>query len=202
MKRTCACLAWLAMFQTCGVSAQDAGIYVSAAVGRADAPDRSQLGELTGSTDNDNWSWNVGLGYRFNPNIALELGYLDLGELESDLTDATGITNASAHASFGANGATFALVGTFPMGRWEPYLKAGVLFSSTELEFAGSNGSRPFAGRITNDNEDALYGAGVRFTITERLRVYLDITYLDEVGEPETGQSRYFNSSLGVLWRF
>ena len=201
MKRTCACLAWLAMFQTCGVSAQNAGIYVSAAVGLSDAPDRSQLGELTGSTDNRDLSWNIGLGYRFNRNIALEPGYVDLGQLESDLTAPSGASDGSAHASFAAAGATVALVGTFPMGRWEPYIKAGVLFSSTELKFSGL-GSTPFAARLTKDNEDPLYGAGVRFNVTEPLQVYLDVTYLDEVGEPETGRSRYFNSSAGVLWRF
>ncbi len=58
-----------------------------------------------------------------------------------------------------------------------------VLFSSTELEFAGTDGSTPFAGRLTTDNEDPLYGAGVRFTIIEPLQVFLDVTYLDDVGE-------------------
>lgn len=207
MKRMRACAAWMALAQALilsgSVSADESGPYVSAGLGRIDAPDNSSLGILSGHTENDVWSWTVGLGYRFNKNIALELGYLDLGELEStNLTDPTGATDARARASFGADGATFALVGTFPIGRWEPYIKAGVMFSSTELRFSGTFDSTPFAGRLTNDHEDPLYGAGVRFTVAEPLQVYLDLTYLDDVGEPETGQSSYFNGSAGVLWRF
>lgn len=202
MKRTCACAAWIGMALTCSASADESGPYVSAGLGRIDAPDNAELGALTGNTENDEWSWTFGLGYRFNRNIALELGYLDLGEVESDLTDATGLTDASANASFSADGATFALIGTFPIGRWEPYIKAGVLFSSTELQFSGSIDSTPFAGRLTNDTEDPLYGAGVRFAVAEPLQVYLDVTYLDDVGEPETGRSSYFNATAGVLWRF
>ncbi|HEY0681966.1 MAG TPA: outer membrane beta-barrel protein [Steroidobacter sp.] len=202
MKRTCACAAWIGIALAGTVAADESGPYVSAGLGRIDAPDGSNLGALTGETENDEWSWTVGLGYRFNRNIALELGYVDLGKIQSDLTDATGLSDASAHASFGADGATFALVGTFPIGRWEPYIKAGVLFSSTELQFSGTIDATPFAGRLTNDNEDPLYGAGLRFNVTEPLQVYLDVTYLDDVGEPETGRSSYFNGTAGVLWRF
>jgi opacity protein-like surface antigen len=202
MKRTCACAAWVGIALAGTVAADESGPYVSAGLGRIDAPDGSNLGTLTGETENDEWSWTVGLGYRFNRYIALELGYVDLGEIESDLTDATGLRDARAHASFGADGATFALVGTFLIGRWEPYIKAGVLFSSTELQFSGTIDSTPFAGRLTNDNEDPLYGAGLRFNVTEPLQVYLDVTYLDDVGEPETGRSSYFNGTAGVLWRF
>lgn len=205
MKQACACMFLIAIFQTCSAAAQDAGVYVSAAVGLIDAPDDAHLDgtpRLTGSTDNDEVSWNVAVGYRFNPNIALELGYVDLGKVEADLTDASGATDSSAHASFAADGTTLALIGTFPIGRWEPYLKAGVLFSSTDLRFAGAIDAAPFAGRLTNDNEDPLYGTGVRFAATESLRIFLDVTFFHAVGEPETGRSSYFNTSLGVLWRF
>ncbi|MBM0106939.1 outer membrane beta-barrel protein [Steroidobacter sp. S1-65] len=203
MKRIRACAAWMTLALTCNVNADESGPYLSAGLGRVDAPDNASLGALRGQTDNDVWSWTVGVGYRFNKNIALELGYLDLGELESgNLTDPTGSTDARARAGFAADGATFALVGTFPIGRWEPYVKAGVMFSSTELRFSGSTDSVPFAGRITDDTEDPLYGAGVRFTVAEPLQVYLDLTYLDDVGEHDTGQSNYLNGSAGVLWRF
>jgi OmpA-OmpF porin, OOP family len=205
MKRTCACVAWIGLLQTCGVSAQDAGVYVSAAVGRINAPDNSQLNTtqvLTGPADDEDVSWNIGVGYRFNSNIALDVGYVDLGETKADLTDASGATDASGQASFAAEGVTLALVGTFPIGRWEPYIKAGVLFSSTDFRFSGDTESGSFARRITADNEGPFYGTGVRFTVTEPLQIYLDVTFLDEVGEPESGQSSYFNTSAGALWRF
>lgn len=202
MKRTFACVAWIGLALAGGATADESGPYVSAGLGRIDAPDRAHLGQLTGDTENDEWSWNVGAGYRFNRNIAIELGYVDLGEVEADLTDPAGAADSNAHASFGAKGATLALVGSFPIGRWEPYLKAGVLFADTELQFAGSIASTPFSGRLTNESEDPLYGTGLRFTVTEPLQLYIDVTYFDDVGEHDTGRSSYFNATAGVLWRF
>lgn len=202
MKRICAGAAWIALTLACGVSADESGPYLSAGLGRIDAPNNSNLGALTGDTRNDEWSYTAAVGYRINPNLALELGYVDLGEFHANLSDASGATNAAAHASFAANGATFALIGAFPIGQWEPYIKAGVLFSSTELQFSGTIDGARFAGRLANDNEDPMYGAGVRFTIADPLQVFLDLTYLDDVGESETGRSSYFNTTAGVLWQF
>ena len=206
MKRTAVyVVAWIALMQTSNAPADDAGLYLDAALGLIDTPDTSIIGGdpvITGPTDDNDWSWAVGAGYRFNKNIALELGYLDLGKISANLADASGATDATGDSSFEAEGTTFALVGSFPMGRWEPYLKAGVLFSRTDLQFQRTLGAATTDRRVTADNEDPLYGAGVRFTVTQPLQVYLDLTYFDEVGEPETGQSSYLNSSLGILWRF
>jgi len=199
MKRLCACAAWIGMSLAGTVAADESGPYVSAALGRIDVPDRSELGPLTGDTTNNEWSWTVGAGYRFNPNIALELGYVDLGEIDAELGNLSG---DRAHASFAAEGVTLALVGAFPIGRWEPYVKAGVLFSTTELQFVGTVQSIHFRGLLEQDTEDPLVSAGVRFAVAEPIQVFFDLTYLDDVGEPETGRSSYFNATAGVLWRF
>ena len=188
-------------------SADDSGWYLGAGLGLADTADTSQLccagfPLLTGRTDDNKTSWGVAAGYRFNPNIALELGYVDLGEFTSEVTDATGATDARAAVGFSADGVTLAMIGTFPIGKWEPYLKAGVFYSNTVLEYSGSLSGTDFGARITNDDEDALYGIGVRYAVSERLRIYVDSTYFMEVGEPETGRSDYLNTSVGALWRF
>lgn len=52
-----------------------------------------------------------------------------------------------------------------------------------------------------NDDEDALYGIGVRYAVNERLRLYLDATYFMEVGEADTGQANYLNFSAGARRR-
>lgn len=188
-------------------SADDSGWYLGAEAGLADTADKSQLccagfPLLTGDTHDNKTSWRVAGGYRFNQNIALELGYVDLGELTSEVSDATGATDARAAVGFSAEGVTFAMIGTFPIAKWELYLKAGVFYSSTVLEYSGSQSATDFGARITNDDEDALYGIGLRYPLSERLRIYVDSTYFMEVGEANTGRSDYLNTSIGALWRF
>jgi OmpA-OmpF porin, OOP family len=207
MKRSTLCVPLAALAIAQAASADDSGWYLGAGAGLADSADNAQLGVpdvalLSGRTDDNKLSWGFAAGYRFSPHFAIELGYVDLGELEADVSDLTGVTDAQAGVGFSADGVTLALIGTFPMGKWEPYLKAGVFYSNTELAYSGSVLGDDFGARITDDDEDALYGIGVRYAVNERLRLYLDATYFMEVGEADTGQATYLNFSAGVVWRF
>jgi OOP family OmpA-OmpF porin len=208
MRRTLLCVPLAALAAAQAASADDSGWYLGAGVGLADTADTSQIccagiPLLTGRTNDNKTSWGVAAGYRFSPNLAIELGYVDLGELTSVVTDATGATDARAGVGFSADGVTLTMIGTFPFKqKWELYLKAGVFYSSTLLEYSGSLAGDDFGARLTNKDEDAIYGIGVRYALTESLRVYLDSTYFMEVGRPDTGRSDYLNTSLGALWRF
>jgi OOP family OmpA-OmpF porin len=207
MRRRSVWLTLAALAIAPAAAADDSGFYLGAGVGLANAPDNSQLGVsglplLTGKTHDNDTSWGLAVGYRFNRNLAIELGYVDLGEITAEVTDATGATDARAAVGFSAEGVTLAVLGTLPLGRWEPYLKAGVLFSDTVLAFSGGSSAGDFSERITNEHGDALYGIGVRYVLNERLQIYLDSTYFMEVGEPEKGRSDYLNTSLGASWRF
>jgi OmpA-OmpF porin, OOP family len=207
MRRISMCLPLVALAIAPAAAADDSGFYLGASLGLANTGDNSQLGLadlplLTGKTHDNDTSLGLAAGYRFNRNIALELGYVDLGEITSDVTDATGATDTRAVVGFSAEGVTLAIIGMLPIGKWEPYLKAGVLRSSTVLEFSGSSSGEDFSARITNEAGDALYGIGVRYALTERLQISLDSTYFVEVGEPDKGRSDYLNTSLGASWRF
>jgi OOP family OmpA-OmpF porin len=188
-------------------AADDSGWYLGAGAGLTDTADDARLGVpdvplLSGRTDDNKLSWSFAGGYRFSPHLAIELGYVDLGRIEADVGDLTGNTDARAGFGFSADGVTLALIGSFPIGKWEPYLKAGVFHSTTELTYSGSVLGKGFGARFKGADEDALYGVGVRYAVNERVRIYLDATYFMEVGEPDTGQADYLNFTLGVVWRF
>jgi hypothetical protein len=70
------------------------------------------------------------------------------------------------------------------------------------LQFSGSVSGRAFAERVTNDDQDPLYGIGVRYSLSDRLKLYVDSTYFMEVGEPEKGRSDMLNTSAGLLLQF
>jgi hypothetical protein len=99
-------------------------------------------------------------------------------------------------------GKTAALVGLFPIGRWEPYVKAGMLFSTAQRRFDGQLLGYAVTQRAEQDSEDPFFGGGVRYPAKAALQVYLDVTYFDEVGGNTSGASSYLNTSLGVLWQF
>jgi opacity protein-like surface antigen len=187
--------------------ADEAGVYIGIGVGYVDVPDSVRLGVpgvplMEGQTEHTVLRPGLDIGYRFNRNVAIALGYADLGDLKANVSDLTGATDATARVKFSASGVSLALLGTFPIGHWQPYVKAGALFSSTTLKFSGAVAGEPFNADIDNDSEDAIYGLGVRYALSERFELCLDTTYFMEVGEPGHGQADYFKHSLGVIWRF
>jgi hypothetical protein len=189
------------------LAADDSGIYIAAGVGNVDMPDNVELGvpgvpQMSGKTDGSAVTPGLDIGYRFNPHIAIELGYVDLGDLKANVADVNDGTDANARTQFSAEGFSLALVGTFPIGKWEPYVKAGALFSSTTLKYSGAVSGAAFSANIDNDAEDALYGLGVRYALTRRFKLFLDSTYFVDVGEPDHGQSDFLRTSLGVIWQF
>ena len=74
-----------------------------------------------GDTD---YGWIVNAGYRFNPFIALELGYLDGGKPEFN---DRGFNGDRAESEIDLTAIQFSGIGTLPFGeRWELYLKLGL----------------------------------------------------------------------------
>jgi hypothetical protein len=205
VKRTSVWLAAAALAVAPAALADDSGVYLGAAVGFADGPDNVRVGVpdvplLAGKADVDDPGFGVSAGYRFNKNLSLELGYVDLDELQADVADAA--SDGRATLDFSAQGVTLAMIGELPIGKWQPYLKAGVFYSRTVIEYSGAFSGAAFSARLTSDNEDALYGIGVRYQLSDGLRLFVDATYFMEVGEPGKGQVDFLNHSAGVVWQF
>jgi len=187
--------------------ADDAGFYIGAGIGTAEHAENVGLKPadvplMTGTGDSRDTTWTATLGYRVNSNIAFELGYVDVGEMEAAVADPSGGSDARGQFSFSTEGVTAAMVGRFPIGKWTPYIKAGVLFSETDLAFAGSVSGAAFGGRVKGDSEDALFGIGVIYDLGDRWAAQLDFTHAKEAGDPESGQSDYNAATIGLLWRF
>jgi outer membrane protein W len=207
LSKSCAYVAMLMFLVVEAAAADDSGLYVSAALGNADHADEvvlhpPEVAAMTGTSEGHDDAWALTAGYKFNRNIAVEITHFDLGDMEASVSDRSGGSNAQADFTFSMAGTAVSLVGTFPIGRWEPYVKAGVFFSESELAYSGSVSGTSFTARIKDDSEDALFGAGVGYKLSERWRAHLDITYFMEAGEPSGGQADYLSVLVGVSWRF
>jgi hypothetical protein len=187
--------------------AEDSGFYIGAALGRAEHVKGAALKPagvplMKGEADSKVLSWNATLGYRVNPNIAFELGYLDLGEVDASVADLTGATDAHARFTLATRGETLSMVGTFPFGSWTPYLRAGVLFSKTELQYSGMLQGAAFANRVTGNSDAAFFGIGTTFDLGSDWALQADFTHVMDAAGTQFGQSDSHNLSFGVRWSF
>jgi opacity protein-like surface antigen len=185
--------------------AKDTGFYLGGRAGVGKYPSNSRLIlspnlDLRGRThDKADLNWSVDVGYRFNRYLGIEVSYADLGKALSRLTDGSG--TATAESRFAVKGATLVLIGIFPLGNWEPYVKAGIFQSDTRWTFSGSAEDIPFGESLDGGGTDALFGAGVAYNLTDCWQAKLDLTYFNDAGEPGTGHSEVLSWTAGVVWR-
>lgn len=143
------------------------------------APVGTYGGLDVGSTkidDFDSHKTSVGgfLGYGFNPNVAVELGYRQLGKFELYGAD---VTAKQTHLS---------VVGSFPLNQqFDVYGRLGYNNLRAEASYNGHT--------YGDDTSGGLYGIGVSATIAPNLSARF------EVQKPSSDSS---NISVGIVYKF
>jgi opacity protein-like surface antigen len=184
MKRTVATAILLALGSTPALAETESGFYVGAGVGRfnVEIDDVGDVTDTVGSFDSDDTTFKAFAGWRFNPYVAVELDYLDLGNPE-DTIDGRRV-NADV------NGFAPYLVGTLPVGPVELFAKAGYLFYDVKVDVDDLT--------VTDDDDqDFVYGGGIGLTFFERLNTRLEYEVID-IGEVDDANALW----LSAAWRF
>lgn len=138
-------------------------------------------------------------GYRFNRFFGLEAGYVDLGHFSASLTGRSTSPDAHADMIFSARGGTVAAVGTFPFGKWEAYLRGGVLFANTHITVSGSNDTVSIDDRVSTDTAHALAGVGLGYNVDACWRAQIGITGYFHVGSTVGSNDRINGPGIRVL---
>jgi len=154
--------------------------------------------DFAGFTDVDDsdTAYSIGIGYSFNDYIAIEAGWLDIGEASA---------STSASASGTLYGKPYTVTGSaiveaeadgFYIGpivtpivteKFKAYAKIGVYFWDVDAE-ASASGSLTYDGRTYTANakadasesgEDLYFGFGASYDLTEKLTVRADWTRYD-----------------------
>lgn len=123
---------------------EDAGLYIGAGVGQFNL----EIDEV--GFDSDDTAFKVFGGWRFSPNFAVELAYMDLGAPEETF-DVLGTpvdiqTEVTGFAPYIVTGTQFGMV--------ELFAKLGYLFYDFEI-------SSPGVGSESDSDEDLVYGLGL-----------------------------------------
>jgi len=151
--------------------AQDAnpsGPYIGAGWGQFDLNIKNlndagtAVGNIVHSNDN---AWKVFAGYRFNPYIALEAAYIDLGKP----TDRFSATGSNGNYRVNISGFSPAVVGSVPLGPIELFAKIGEYYYDSKVQVDFDNPGPDI--NSSHHRNDLLYGGGVGVTFFDHLHV-------------------------------
>jgi hypothetical protein len=194
----------LAGFMSTANAAKDDGWYLGAGLGLIDYGDDGTLryDEATFAAkeedSGDDTSVSVWAGYRFNRYLSIEAGYMRNDSTELVLRDAA--NDVAGVFEFRTEGATLVVVGALPLGKWEPYARAGVLIADTEARVIADNAV------ISSENETSpeFIGAlGLAYSFTAHWQAKADAACAVEAGERTgTGESTVYVLTVGFTYRF
>lgn len=152
------------------------GFYVGGGVGQFNVKidDVDDTDEAIERLDDDDTSWKLFAGYRFNPYISLEAAYIDFGG-PSDTFEANG---SSGDYQVELSGFAPYVIGTLPLGPVELFAKAGYYFYDVDVTADLDDlGGDVFSS--SDSGEDLLYGFGVGATFFEHLHARLEYEKID-----------------------
>ena len=153
------------------------GWYIGAGIGQGSVDFPNVPASL--SADEKDTVYQVRVGYRFHPNLGVELGYYDMGEYS--VSGGSGDNRITAGAD--ARSLGLSLVGTIPLDRFDLYGRLGYARSEVSaidgLAFRQAFG---FGGFSQRARENEWFGAlGGRFNVTREVGVFAEYQHHDKL---------------------
>jgi OOP family OmpA-OmpF porin len=169
--------------------------------------DAARAGITTRNTtvDNTDTGWKLSAGYQFNPNFALEGGYVDLGKVGFSTTvtavNGSAVTPTKLNGDWKiSQGFYLDAVGSVPVSdRFVLFGKLGAYNLKTEFTASANGASASDSTRNTN----LTYGLGVGYSLNDKTLLRASWERFSKVGdENKTGQGDVDLLSLGVAVKF
>lgn len=137
-------------------------------------------------------AWSLVAGYHFNPYIAIEAGYVDLGTAEYRSTVTVNPFGsfvsepASLDLDVGSKGITVAALGSLPLSDIvDLHGHLGFLFAKTDVTATARIGSGVGVDSDSFDSTSGFFGVGAGFHLGEHWSLSLDWTRYDNVGDED-----------------
>jgi opacity protein-like surface antigen len=167
-------------------------------------------GPITSSEDPKDSGYGFQVGYRFNRWLALEGGYVDLGDTTFRASTPAMLDGVPDSAdtftqklTSNIAGLTASVLGIVPINfRWELYGRAGLLIGNDELDVRASNSVGSASFDVSESATDTVVGAGVAFFLAEIYSVRAEYTRILDAGDEISGENDIDMLSLGLTVRF
>ena len=144
------------------------------------------------SLDSKDSSYGFVVGWRLTEHIALEGGYMDLGDVVYK-DRSTGLfantpppENWAQNLETSTSGIALSALGILPLSyRWEVFARGGVLISNSEESVFITDGNQSRKLSANQSGFDLFAGAGVSFSIAEIYNVRLEYGRVFDAGDDE-----------------
>jgi OOP family OmpA-OmpF porin len=167
--------------------------YVGASIGQSNAKDFCDGAGGPGlSCDDKDTAWRLFGGYQFHPNIAVELGYSDLGKAKA--------SGGGVEISDEATAWDFTAVGSWPLAnQFSIYGRFGFYHGDVTSRVSLSGFGSASEDKSTTD---ITFGIGARFDITRNLGIRGEWQRYNDMKDAFDSKSNVDVLSMGVLYRF
>jgi len=168
-------------------------LYLGASIGQSNAKDFCDGSGGAGiDCDDKDTAWRLFGGYQFNPNIAVELGYSDLGKAKA--------SGGGVEVSDEATAWDLTAVGSWPLtNQFSIYGRFGFYHSEVTSKILVSG-----LGSASEDKSttDITFGIGARFDINRNLGIRGEWQRYNDMKDAFDTKSNVDVFSIGVLYRF
>ena len=150
-------------------------------------------------TGNGN-QWRLQGGYQFNPNLAIEAGYIDFGTAKYKATYAGG----TAHGSLKAGGFDVVGLALIPLSPdFSIFGKAGLVYANVKSSLS-ANGPAALASESNSTHvARPLLGVGASYKVAQNVDLRADFDHVSGLGKSSTtGKMNDNLFSIGVAYHF
>jgi hypothetical protein len=150
----------------------------------------------TATFDTEDSSYGFVVGWRLSEHLALEGGYMDLGDVKYREHSAGTFFGPDPpeqgtlqkNIDSGTSGIQVSALGILPLSyRWEVYARGGVLIAnSTEDVFVIDDLGTPGRIQVNQSGFDLLAGVGISFSLADIYRLRLEYQRVFDAGEKQT----------------
>lgn len=150
---------------------------------------------ISSTTDKDDTAYKIQLGYRFNPYLAIEGGYVDLGKA----TYAARFDGGSATVTIRARGVNAAVLGLFPVNdSFTLFGKLGVINAKAETELRTTG----LSASVNSTNLRANTGLGVTYNFGKAISGRFEYEEFYKLGDSEGGTRKVGLWSFAIQFKF
>lgn len=169
----------------------------------------AQLGITATATtiDDTDTGWKLFAGYQFNPNFAVEGGYVDLGKINfSTRVTAVGTTPTNIALSGEIetkNGLFLDAVGIIPLqNNFSLFGRLGIYSMKTEVRATASSGAVTASASESSTDSDLHWGIGAGYDFNKNVAARLEWERFKDVGDNNTGEGDVDLLSVGLVYKF
>lgn len=155
---------------------------------------------LTSNGKSNGNQWRLQLGYKVNPNFAVEAGYIDFGKAKYSAS----YTGGTAQGTVKAGGLDIAALGIVPItDSFSVFGKAGIVAARVKSSLTATAPASAATGNVSANAISPLIGLGASYKVSDAVDVRAEFDHASNLGKSSTTGKLTANMlSVGLAYHF